>query len=300
MDPGDIGMSRIILRAVGDNLMHKPVYTSGLREDGSCCYDREFEHVQPLIDEADISVINQETIFVKDREKISYFPFFGSPVEAGDAIRKAGFTVVTHASNHALDKGYAAIKHTVGYWEKADSCIYTGVHTEKKDADRIRVIEKNGIRVAVLNYTGPLNYHIVPPLHPHCVDVMKPYSKGRIARQIRQAKSMADVVAVFPHWGCEYLYEPVPAQKEWARFFADAGADIIIGTHPHVLQYREIIVSQDGREVPCFYSLGNFRANQGQSLDTKKGAEAKVIISYTWDAVTIKGYELKEIDAFWR
>ena len=127
-------MSRVILRAVGDNLLHKQVYTAARREDGSYCFDGEFEHVKPLIDEADISVINQETIYVQNREKISSFPFFGSPVEAGDAIRKAGFSVVTHASNHALDKGYAAIKDTVGYWEKGDdACVFTGIHTGKKE-----------------------------------------------------------------------------------------------------------------------------------------------------------------------
>ncbi|MBO4374932.1 MAG: CapA family protein [Lachnospiraceae bacterium] len=263
-------MSRIVLRAVGDNLLHKQVYRSAKKEDGSYCFDGLFEHVLPLIREADISVINQETIYVNNRDRISAFPFFGSPTEAGDAIKKAGFSAVTHASNHALDKGFSAIKDTVDFWEKSDdSIVFAGVHTDKKDADRIRVIDRNGIRVAILNYTGPLNYHIIPPLHPYCVDVMKPWSKGRITRQIRQAGEMADVVAVFPHWGCEYLYEPIPAQKEWARFFADAGADIIIGTHPHVLQYRETIVSADGREVPCLYSLGNFvscQINQGTML----------------------------------
>lgn len=263
-------MNRIIFRAVGDNLLHKQVYTSAKKEDGSYCFDGLFEHVRPLIREADISVINQETIYVNNRDKISAFPSFGSPPEAGDAIKNAGFSVVTHASNHALDKGYSAIKDTVDYWEKnAGSCIYAGVHTGKEDAERIRVIEKNGIGIAILNYTAVLNYHIIPPLHPWCVDVMKPWSKGRIARQIRQAKEKVDMVAVFPHWGCEYLYEPIPAQKKWAQFLADAGADIIIGTHPHVLQYKETIVSSDGREVPCLYSLGNFiscQVNQGTML----------------------------------
>ncbi len=280
-------MSSIILRAVGDNLIHKQLYLAAAQKDGSYCFDGVFEHVKPLITEADIAVINQETVYVKDRNKISSFPSFGSPVEVGDAIRNAGFSVVTHASNHSLDKGYEGIEDSVGYWEgHKDECIYTGIHTSREDYDRIRVIERKGIRVAFLNYTAPLNFHVIPRSHPYCVDVMKNYSKKRISLQIKAARRKADVVAVFPHWGCEYLYEPVPMQKKWAQFFADEGADIIIGTHPHVLQYKETIVSKDGKKVPCLYSLGNFiscQVHQGTMLGgmadisiTKEGDEVKI------------------------
>ena len=272
-------MSRVVLRAVGDNLLHEQVFKAAKKEDGSYCFDREFEHVAPLIKEADISVINQETIYVKERKNISSFPFFGSPMEAGDAIRKAGFDLVTHASNHALDKGYAAIKETVEYWEnEGKGTEFTGIHSDAEDAERIRVLERNGLKIAFLNYTEPMNYHIVPLNHPHCVDVMNGSSKGRIKKQIKLARQKADVVAVFPHWGCEYLYEPIPKQIKWAHFFADAGADIIIGTHPHVLQYKDTIRSEDGREVPCLYSLGNFLACQ-VIQGTMLGGMADVVIS---------------------
>ena len=272
-------MSTITLRAVGDNLLHEQVFKAAKNEDGSYCFDMEFEHVLPLIKEADISVINQETIYVKDRANISSFPFFGSPMEAGDSIIKAGFDLVTHASNHALDKGYAAIKETVEYWDGTGSdIVYTGIHSNTEDAEKIRVLERNGVKIAFLNYTGPMNYHIVPLNHPHCVDVMNASSKGRIKKQIKLARQKADVVAVFPHWGCEYLYEPIPKQIKWAHFFADAGADIIIGTHPHVLQYKDTIISRDGREVPCLYSLGNFIACQ-VIQGTMLGGMADVMIS---------------------
>ncbi|MCR5775550.1 MAG: CapA family protein [Lachnospiraceae bacterium] len=281
-------MSKIILRAVGDNLLHKQVYKAARKEDGSYCFDGAFEHVGPLIKEADISVINQETVYVNDRKKISSFPSFGSPVEAGDAIRKAGFDLVTHASNHALDKGYQAIKETVAYWENADKeCEWTGIHTSREDAERIRILERKGIRVAFLNYTAPLNYHPIPPTHPYCVDVMKGYSKKRIERQIGMARQKADIVAVFPHWGCEYLYEPIPAQVKWAHFFADAGADLIIGTHPHVLQYKDDIISGDGRKVPCLYSLGNFISCQ-VIQGTMLGGMADIVISDEGGKATVE------------
>ena len=272
-------MSTVSLRAVGDNLLHEQVFKAAKMENGSYCFDREFEHIASLIKGADISVINQETIYVKDRTNISSFPFFGSPMEAGDAIRRAGFDLVTHASNHALDKGFKAIRETVDYWNKADGdLVFTGIHDNTEDADKIRILERNGLRIAFLNYTGPMNYHIVPPNHPHCVDVMNVFSKGRIKSQIKRAKQEADIVAVFPHWGCEYLYEPIPKQIKWAHFFADAGADIIIGTHPHVLQYKDTIRSEDGRDVPCFYSLGNFIACQ-VIQGTMLGGMADVVMS---------------------
>lgn len=272
-------MSTLTLRAVGDNLLHKQIYKAAEKEDGSYCFDSLYENVKPLIDGSDIAVINQETIYVRDRERISSFPFFGSPTQVGDAIRKAGFDVVLHASNHALDKGYRAIKDTVEYWQNAgDECIFTGIHTTREDAEKIRILERGGIRIAFLNYTDPLNYHPLPLAHPYCVDVMKGYSKGRIKRQIRLARQSADFVVVLPHWGCEYLYEPIPAQISWAQFFADAGADIIIGTHPHVLQYSDTIKAKDGREVPCIYSLGNFIACQ-TIQGTMLGGMADIVIS---------------------
>ncbi len=270
-------MGTLLLRAVGDNLLHRQIYESARIPDG---YDFSslYEHVRPLIREADIAVLNQETILVLDERRVSSFPVFGTPASIAEAIADAGFHVITHASNHALDKGYSAIQETAAVWKRhADRIVCTGIHTAREDSDRIRVVERNGIRVAFLNYTALLNFHPIPPTHPRCVDVMKPYTRGRIRRQIRQARSQADIVAVFPHWGCEYLYEPVPAQKAWAAFLAESGADIIIGTHPHVLQYTEVLRTRDGRRVPCFYSLGNFvscQINQGTML----GGMADVVI----------------------
>lgn len=280
-------MSKIILRAVGDNLIHKQVYQAARREDGTYDFTGMYEKVKPLLEEADIAVINQETILVADDAKISSFPAFGSPTAVGEAIIEAGFDVVTHASNHALDKGYEAICDSVNFWEEhKDKICYTGIHTSAEDQSDIRVLEREGIKVAFLNYTEPLNFHIIPRSHPYCVDVMKCYTKGRIREQIKKAKELADIVIVFPHWGCEYLYEPVEKQKKWAAFFANAGADLIIGTHPHVLQHTTKITTKDGREVCCLYSLGNFiscQVNQGTML----GGMADIVIEKTGEGAAV-------------
>lgn len=253
-------MNKIMIRAVGDNLIHKQLYTAAEKTDGSYDFSGMYSNVEHLIKEADVSVVNQETILVNDHSKISSFPAFGSPIETGKAIAEAGFDVVTHASNHALDKGYEGIEDSVKFWRycKIKKVLYTGIHTSKNDQDKIRIIKRNGISIALLNYTEKLNFHTLPLNRRYCVDTMKENDKKHIKDQIASAKEKADLVIVFPHWGCEYLYEPIDSQKKWALFFGECGADLIIGTHPHVLQYTEDIICSDGRKVPCIYSLGNF------------------------------------------
>ena len=285
-------MRKLILRAVGDHLLHRQVYEAARQPDGSYCFDSHFERVRPLLEAADISVINQETVFVYDRKRVSFFPSFGSPPEVGDAVINAGFTAVTMATNHALDKGYSGIRDSVRFWESSGKpIVYTGIHADQHDAETFRIIEKNGIRTAVLNYTATLNYHPRPPAHRRCVDVMSPRSKNRIIREISSARKKADVVAVFPHWGSEYLYEPSESQKKWARIFAEAGADLIIGTHPHVLQPVETLETCDGRRVPCFYSLGNFLACQVMQ-GTMLGGMADTLISCDDGQVRVEKAEI--------
>ena len=157
-------MKTIRLRAVGDNLIHRQVYEAAGTADGGFDFTGMYDRVIPLIRKADIAVINQETILVADHQDVSSFPFFGSPTELGNAVMEAGFNVVTHATNHALDKGYGAIEDSVRFWEKhSDRVLWAGIHTSREDYDTIRILERGGIRVAILNYTAPLNYHIIPP-----------------------------------------------------------------------------------------------------------------------------------------
>ena len=250
-------MSEYIIRMVGDDLIHKQLYEAAY--DGKTYnFDGMFANIKELIKEADISIINQETMLVSDREKISSFPFFGSPGELADSIVKTGFRAVLHASNHSLDKGYAGIEQTLGIWKKYPKTAILGIHTSAEDAEKLRILRAGEMRVSLLNYSEKMNYHPMPLGKPYAVDRMRESDKTRIRMQIKKAKKKSDLVIVLPHWGCEYLYEPIEPQKNWAKFFAECGADLIIGTHPHVLQYKEDIKTSDGRSVPCLYSLGNF------------------------------------------
>ncbi len=170
-----------------------------------------------------------------------------------------GFDVVLHASNHSLDKGIEGISDTIGFWKKNYPEIsFLGVHESADDAKRICVKRLGNIKIALLNFAEAMNFHMMPLGKPYIVDRMRKKDKKKIRAKIMRAREQADLVIVMPHWGIEYMYEPVGSQKEWARSFAEYGADLIIGTHPHVLEYTETIVTSDGRRVPCLYSLGNF------------------------------------------
>lgn len=286
---------QVKLIAFGDNLIHKELYKAAEYEPGKYCFDGMFSHVKPVVEQADVAIINQETMMVGDHSQVSSFPYFGSPQEVGDAIAAAGFSVVTHASNHALDKGYSAIQSTAEFWKKKyPKMMVTGIHASSEDQRKIRVITRHGIRIAVLNYTESLNFKRIPSKEPYCIDVMKKNRKKRIAAQIKKAATYADIVLVMPHWGCEYLYEPIQSQKDWASFFAECGADLIIGTHPHVIQPKEVLHTSDGREVPCIYSLGNFISCQVKA-GTMLGGMADVLIEKEDDKAVIKKAEIVPI-----
>lgn len=269
---------RVRIRAVGDNLIHKELYRAAALPEGGYCFDQLFDGVRDLLREADVAALNQETIFVRDTAQVSAFPAFGSPVQVGEAAVKAGFNVVTHASNHALDKGLPGVQATLAFWRKqAPAVRMLGLHGSAEEQAEVPVVTVKGIRIAMLNYTESLNYHPLPPGAAYCVDVMKPHHKKAIREQLQRARQLADFVIVFPHWGCEYLYEPVASERAWAAFFAEAGADLIVGTHPHVVQPKEWLETADGRRTLCLYSLGNFISCQVKA-GTMLGAMADIVI----------------------
>lgn len=279
-------VEKIKIRAVGDNLIHNQLYVAAKKSADEYDFSYMYEHIKDVISEADIKVINQETILVKDNEKVSSFPSFGTPKDMTNAIEKAGFNVVTHASNHAYDKGLEGIDDTISLWKEKKDILMLGLNENKEKAQEIDVIEIKGVKFALLNYTATLNYKTLPLGRGYAVNLMKPHTKTRIKKQLQKAKAISDFIIVFPHWGCEYLSEPVNSQKKWAQFFADCGADLIIGSHPHVLQSVEIITSKSGNIVPCYYSLGNFISCQTKAF-TPLGGMADVEIIKDNDGIRV-------------
>ena len=255
-----VDVKYVTIMAVGDNLFHQRMIDQGLQSGGSFDYSRIYAELKDTIEAADVRIINQETILTSDRSLWAGYPNFGTPLEVGDAVVGAGFNVITTATNHSYDKGTAGMKSTVKYWKKQakKGVLMTGMYDSQEAYDTITVGEYNGIRIAFLNYTYSLNGRSLDSSNSYMVKLL---NENLIKKEIAEAKKQADVVIVLPHWGTEYLLEADSGQKALAQKMADWGADIIIGTHPHVLEPMVTLTSKDGRKVPCYYSLGNFTAN---------------------------------------
>ena len=211
--------------ALGDDLIHNCVYWSAQTPEGGYDFTSFFDDIRPTVQQYDLACINQETILVKDRNLIESYPVFGSPIEVADALADAGFNVVTFASNHCYDKKETGITDTLSYFHETYPEITTlGIHDTEADAAAIPIVEKNGIRIAMLNFTYGLNNSM--PEKRWMVDTLS--SRETVCGRIEQAKQEADFVIVFPHWGTEDTFSPDNDQLTWAQEMADAGADLII------------------------------------------------------------------------
>lgn len=248
----------IELIAVGDNLYHQKVIASGLQEDGTYNYDHIYSRIRAYMKDTDIKVLNQETVLSDDPSQWTSYPDFACPFECGEAVVNAGFNVITLATNHALDKRPQATLDALAFWHEHEGVLTTGVYDSQESHDTIVVGEYNGVKVAFLNYTYGLNGRSVPKDYPYIVNLL---NMDQVEADIQNAHEVADLVIVFPHWGVEYQNNPTALQRQQAQQMADAGADLIIGSHPHVIQPLEILESKDGKKVPCYYSLGNFVSN---------------------------------------
>lgn len=277
---------------VGDVLVHKPVYTSGIQPDGTLNYDHLFADIDEDIDDAEIAIVNQETILGGTELGISSYPCFNSPQEIGDAEAKAGFNTVLHATNHALDKGLPAIENTLTFWKNNYPNINVlGLNETEADVDKICVYDQDGFKIAILNYTFSTNGISLPKSKPYVVNML---SEERVTKDVNKAKMMADMVIVCPHWGTEYQYTPDSLQEKYTKLFSDLGVDVVIGTHPHVLEPVNVIKNAEGHEMVVYYSLGNF-----VSCQTEKprmiGGMAKITLEKKDNEAYIKEYSLEPL-----
>ncbi len=279
------------LMMVGDNLLHKPVSESGRRKNGKYNYDSLFTHIKDEAESADAAMINQEVVLGGAKLGISGYPSFNGRYEVGDAIAKAGFNVVLHATNHSLDKGVAGIKNCLKFWRKKHPDIkVTGMNESAKAQNKITYIKKKGICVAILNYTYGTNGIRMPESMPYAVNML---TKKKVARDVRKAKKKADFIVVCPHWGTEYNTGIDASQKRWAKYFLKIGVDLVIGTHPHVIEPVKWMKGKGGRKMLVYYSLGNFvnstsRRGAGVArqfyggmakVNLRRNADGKVVIS---------------------
>ncbi len=282
---------------VGDILLHTRVNESGLMEDGSYNYDHMFEQVKEYISAADLALVNQEVILGGTELKLSGYPNFNGAFEVGDSLVDAGFDVVLHATNHALDKGKKGLLRCLEFWDTTYPEIgVVGIHNTQEDAEEIYVKEVEGIRIAILNYTYGTNGIALPSDMPYAVDM---WDKHAIAEDVAKAKEISDFVIVCPHWGTEYVFEETSNQKKQAQFLADLGVDLVIGTHPHVVEPVKWVTGENGNETLVYYSIGNFinatSGNHTGAAARMLGAMAQVTIAMEDGEVVIADYGVEPL-----
>lgn len=256
---------------VGDALIHNAVYQDANRLANYHGYDfkPQFKFIKEKISKYDIAYYNQETILGGTDLGVSSYPSFNSPHEVGDALIDAGFNLVSLATNHTMDKGENGIEKSREYWNKQEKVHAVGSYTsyEEKKQIETKVLEVNNITYAMLNYTYGTNKIEVPNDKEYLVnfwDILDENNnyQEKVIEDIKSIRDKVDVLIVAMHWGMEYTHIPNEIQIKIANFLAEQNVDIIIGTHPHVIQPVEFI-----KNTLVFYSLGNFISAQYQDQE---------------------------------
>lgn len=259
--------STVSFAAVGDNLIHSSIYQQANTRAGGEGYDfaYAYENIVRIIRSADVAVINQETLICNDVFEPSTYPLFNSPAALGDHMLDIGFDVFTIANNHTLDKGADGLSACLDYWD-GKNAVVCGAYRNAADRDNIRTAEFEGITFSFLSYTESLNGLHLPQGSPLIIGDSN--DVDTMISEIKRAKENSDVCVVSLHWGVENSDIISDWQRNVAAQLSEAGADIIIGNHPHVLRDIEEIEREDGTVTLCAYSLGNFISAQsvGQNL----------------------------------
>ena len=245
------------LVAAGDNLIHSGIYKQANRRAGGNGYDFNYayEHVKPLIN-GDINVLNQETLLASPPFEPSNYPMFSSPVEVGDMMIEMGFNVFTLANNHMLDKGTRGIEASLDYWDSKEGILHVGSFRNQAELEEVRSITKKGVKVGFVSATEHTNGLSLPKSSE--MKILYTADEETLEQQVRATREQCDIVVVAVHWGVENSQAVSAQQEELAQRLVDWGADVIIGTHPHVLQKIEYLDKPDGGRALVAYSLGNF------------------------------------------
>ena len=258
------GLRSVRMRVVGDVM----VCESQLKAYKASGYDfhPEFDYIKDALSNADYTMANMEgTVGKYNKSPYSGYPQFNCPETILTALRDSGVDFLTLANNHMLDRFFDGLKNTVTWVEKA-GFDFVGAYRTKKERATPKVYEVNGIKIGFVAYTHSTNSieRLAKGLDPGATEYGVPYiQKADIAGDIKRLREAgAEVVIAFPHWGEEYVREPGASQMKYAKKLAAAGADIILGSHSHMVQpmMSKTFTDADGRTRECFviFSLGNF------------------------------------------
>ncbi len=279
----------INMSVIGDIMCHNSQYVDAFNSSANT-YDFSyvFENIKKYIEPADIAIGNLETTFAGSEVGYSNYPRFNTPEQLATNLKDLGIDVLSTANNHSLDTNYSGLVSTLDYLDKA-GISHMGTYASEEAQNTILVKDVNGIKIAFLAFTYGTNGIPVPKGKDYCVNLI---DEDFILEQLNLAKEQnPDLICVNMHWGTEYQTKQNSEQEDLADLLFNNGVDIILGSHPHVLQPMEkrTVTLEDGSTKDCFviYSLGNFIS--GQNADNTRNS-AILNISITKDGETEETY----------
>ncbi len=256
---------RAVLVAVGDNLIHDVIYQQARQRAGGEGYDfaPAYEKIAPLVAQGDFAFINQETLLAGDELPPSSYPAFCSPTEVGREMLRLGFNLFSTANNHSLDWRVPGIQAAGRFWEQQEDIAMAGCYCTQEEREGIAYLTRNGMTVALIAATELTNG--IPRPEGEVGVLLLNEDRELILQKLETAAQNADFVILSLHWGIEGSGYYTDGQRELAQLLSEAGADLILGHHPHVLQGGEYLETSRGRSYVA-YSLGNF-------ISAQRGAE---------------------------
>lgn len=274
----------IHMSVIGDIMSHSTNFKNAYdSSDKTYDFSNTFSNISTYIQDADIAVGNLETTFAGSSRGYSGYPTFNTPEALGKNLKDLGIDVLSTANNHCMDKGYSGLVSTLDFLDKF-GISHTGTYRSSEDQNTILIKDVNGIKIAFLAFTYGTNGITIPSDKSYAVNLI---DKELIKNQIELAKKQeVDLICVNMHWGIEYKLTQNKTQEDLSNFLFENGVDLILGSHPHVLEPMEkrTVTLEDGSTKDGFviYSLGNFMSGQIYA-NTKSSVILDIQITKSFD-----------------
>jgi poly-gamma-glutamate synthesis protein (capsule biosynthesis protein) len=270
--PHDV--AQVSFAVAGDVIPHEAVRAAAKAAgDGEAGWAALFSDVADVFEGADFGFVNLETPVAPEHSKGTKAFLFDGPVELPQALKASGIKIVSFANNHVMDQGWAGLTESREHL-KETGLLFAGTSDNAATAWQPVITEANGIKVGWLGMTRWLNGGRNPDKEDQPQVNFYPYpgeangapgaDEATVLAAVKAARAECDLLVVSVHWGIEYATAPRTEDVDLAHKMLEAGATVIVGGHPHVLQPMETYKTQDGRDTVIFYSLGNFLSNQSR------------------------------------
>ncbi|WP_058485616.1 CapA family protein [Defluviitalea phaphyphila] len=283
------------MRVVGDIMVHKwQLWEAYDKSNDTYNFNREFDLIKPFLYDADITIGNLETTFGGKERGYSGYPRFNSPDSLGNTLKEVGFDILTTSNNHSMDSNAKGVIRTLDVLDQI-GIEHVGTYRNQNESEKIKLKTVNGISFAFLSYTYGTNGIPIPKEQAYLVNLI---DVEKIKSDIKKAEDMnPDFIIVYLHFGQEYQRYPNKNQNKIVDEIFEAGADVILGGHPHVIQPMETreLIREDGTKETGFliYSLGNFISSQRTPLDPPR--DAGIILNLDFEKINDEKAIIKNI-----